>query len=503
MFSVFDSYASFTYVHALKEACGRPLRKSLRVNTLKNSKEELLPQLIRKNWKLTPVPWCSEGFYVEGAGSGELGRDPGHTLGHYYLQEAASMLPVTLLDPQPGEIILDMAAAPGSKSTQIASALASTSPFVRLGRTTADRPGPSSGGGGESARGILIANDVQERRIWILRSALERSGVTNCIMTKKVGHWFAKHMTERFDRVLCDAPCTALGTVRKGTDAMLFSSAFAVSRMAKLQRELLEAAVHATKVGGRIVYSTCTFSPEENEGIVSYILNKFSDQLEALPLEQIPNYESLKIAFDDSQKVQEWLAAKDLTQKFFPAMRLWPQTYDTEGFFCAVLQKKASTLPITKKEWIPFSEKPVSKNEQARITAYFEDRYGTSFLEEGEKLFERGERLYLLSEEASLFELPCPDYGIGLPFAKKLSHDRILITHEVASLRGMHATKNIVKPNDGMLKGILSGKDIVCDPILEGHVLLLTDQFCLGRGLATRGKLKNNIPRGVISGVLD
>src|SRR3990167_11054259 len=179
-----------------------------------------------------------------------------HLMGAFYVQEAASMLPVALLDPKPGERILDMSAAPGSKTTQIAAKM--------------------------QGRGVLIANDIQEKRLWTLKSALHRSGVTNVIVTKKGGQWFGKHMTERFNRVLCDVPCTAQGTVRKDSDALNYFGQENIEKMARLQGQLLEAAIHAAKVGGRIVYSTCTLTPEENEGTVLSVLEKYHDQLEIL-----------------------------------------------------------------------------------------------------------------------------------------------------------------------------------------------------------------------------
>ena len=177
-----------------KKASRRPLRPSLRVNLLKTSVQAFKERADKRRWKLEQVPWCNEGFFVEAAKNETIGRDLLHRIGYFYIQEAASMLPVALLDPKPGEKILDLCAAPGSKTTQIASKM--------------------------QGKGVVVANDVQEKRLWVLRSSLQRSGVTNAIVTKRVGQGFAK-WTEQFDRVLCDAPCTALGTSRKDSDAIL------------------------------------------------------------------------------------------------------------------------------------------------------------------------------------------------------------------------------------------------------------------------------------------
>ena len=307
----FDRYAAFTDLKLLKEFSQRPLRKSKRVNTLKTSVESFKKWGKEKGWVMEQIPWCPEGFFIDRENREEaLGKDLLHLMGHSYMQEAASMLPVMLLNPQPGNFILDMSAAPGSKTTQAAALMKS--------------------------KGVIIANDVQEKRLWTLKSSLFRLGVTNAVVTKKVGQWFSKHMTERFDCVLCDAPCTAQGTSRKDSDALMYCSADNIGKMAKLQRELLEAAIHAAKVGGVVVYSTCTLTPEENEEVVQSLLNKFSDQLEVIPpAENL----GLQKGIEDSQIVQKSLGIT----KLFPSVRLWPQTYDTEGFFAVAFRKKART----------------------------------------------------------------------------------------------------------------------------------------------------------------
>ncbi len=468
----FDRYAPFTDVAALKEASERPLRKSQRVNTLKGSVAEFLEWAEKKGWKLEPVPWCPEGFFVDRENrETALGKDLLHLLGHTYMQEAASMLPVELLDVQQGHVVLDMAAAPGSKTTQIASKIVSR-----------DAP----------ARGIIIANDVQEKRLWTLKAALHRCGVAHNIVTKKVGQWFGRQMTERFDRVLCDAPCTAQGTARKDSDALLYSSEENAGKMARLQKEMLEAAVHAAKVGGVIVYSTCTLTPEENEGVIAHILNKFSDQVE--PLEQgIIRKSGLESALDDSHRVQRHIGVGP-----FPALRLWPQTFDTEGFFAAVLRKTAPTRAVERLPSFCFQEDIIPKTRQKELVARLEDFYGTSFMLPGERLFQRGTQLILSTEEIMEYPLPVQDYALGMPFGRRLDDGRVRIDHEIASLRGHLATRNVININEALLDVLLDGKDASCDPQLRGDILLRYGGMIVGFGLAKEGKLLNRLPRWII-----
>lgn len=469
----FDRYAAFTDLQTLLEYSAKPLRKSVRVNTLKSSVEDFKKWAEEKKWMLTQVPWSKEAFFIDREDrSNALGKDLMHLMGHFYMQEAASMLPVELLQPEAGESILDMSAAPGSKTTQIA--------------------------GKQGGRGVVLANDVQEKRLWTLKTALHRSGVANVIVTKKVGQWFAKHMTERFDRVLCDAPCTAEGTTRKDSDALKYCSIENTKSMASLQHALLESAVHAAKVGGRIVYSTCTLTPEENEGVIMHILNKFPDQLEVIDprtLDIAPEGYWDK-ALADSAKVQQLHFSPDASH--LPLIRLWPQTYDTEGFFSAVLRKKASTRYKDKMIMVAFQEKELSRRRKEEIASMMEQRYGFPMVGEDDRLFSRGEQILLSTSDAAHFELPVENYSLGLPFGKMLKDGRILIGHEIATLRGHLATKNVFDVGEGVLEKLLGGQDVDCPADLDGHVIIRYRDIGIGLGLAKNGRLKNNIPRWIV-----
>lgn len=449
-----------------------PLRKSMRVNTLKTGVDTVQRWGRERGWQMTPVPWCAEAFFIDREDrTTALGKDLLHLLGHVYMQEAASMLPVALLHPQPGEVILDMSAAPGSKTTQIAAALRGS--------------------------GVIVANDVQEKRLWTLKAALHRCGVPNVIVTKKVGQWFSKHMTERFDRVLCDAPCTAQGTVRKDSDALAYCSLDNIEKMARLQYQLLEAAVHSAKVGGRIVYSTCTLTPEENEGVVRQILNKFFDQLTVVSPDRwggVGEWDARR-PLEDSAVVQRSLGYDDT----HPFIRLWPQTEDTEGFFCAVLEKTAPTRAVEPLQWIAFQEERIARSARKECERQLVERYGVSFLGEGDCLYSRGgESLILTSESVASFGLPVEDYAIGMPFGKRLKDGRVLIDHELATLRGQCATQGRMGLSHEQLEAILAASDIDCPLDLRGHTLLFFEGTCIGIGLAKDGRMKNNLPRWMV-----
>ncbi len=507
----FDRYSAFTDLAALKAASVKPLRKSLRVNTLKTSIEQFTKRAGERGWQLSPVPWCPEAFFVDREDRSEaLGKDLLHLLGHTYMQEAASMLPPALLDPQPGEVILDMSAAPGSKTTQMAAMMGAQtpspgpSPKQSLGEGRAlplSLPERSEGWGrGLGGGGVIICNDVQEKRLWTLKSSLHRCGVTNYIMTKKVGQWFTKNMTERFDRVLCDAPCTAQGTSRKDSDALIYCSDDNIGKMAKLQRELLESAVHACKVGGRIVYSTCTLTPEENEEVVASILKKFSGQVEVVDPRTIGTGfgTGLGRAIEDSQVVQE-KSIPVPSPSPVPMLRLWPQTYDTEGFFCAVLRKTAPTRHREKYYPVRFQEELLPPARQKDVKKTCEEMYGASFLHPGDRLFLRADQIILATEPVADFALPVQNYSLGLPFARKLEDGRIRLSHELITLRGHEATKNVLQISQTEVDQLLDGKDITCPPEMKGDPILKYGELIIGTSLAQKGILKNRLPRWVVA----
>ena len=493
----FSRYADFTDLAKLNESSSKPLRKSMRVNTLKCSTEEFKNWAKSRGWMIEQVPWCREGFYVDREDrSVALGKDLLHVLGYVYMQESASMLPVSLLDPQPGDKVLDMSAAPGSKTTQIGARVKCGSAEVQSATS-------------ENKSGFVIANDVQEKRIWSLLSNLQRCGVVDSIVTRKVGQWFANAMTEQFDRVLCDAPCTAQGTIRKDSDALTYCSLENTEKMARLQVSLLESAIHACKVGGRIVYSTCTLTPEENEGVVLSILQKFPTHLRVVdPSEDVRHQTwDVRTAIQDSIKVQASLQKNFQLSTFnFPLLRLWPQTYDTEGFFSAVLEKTAPTKDSGQKEQEFHRFDLLPKSRVREVKENLIDWYGTSFIRDDEVLLETKEQLLILPESALHFPLPLKPYYSGMPFGKLTDHGLVRLSHEMATLRGHEATKQILHLPESEMKKTLAGVSVTTsvEGFDDGDVLLglednaLSRPMIFGRGLLKKGAILNRLPREIV-----
>jgi len=274
------------------------LRKSIRINTLKISIDECRKKL-SKDWILTQIPWLEEGFWIKHKkGRLDIGNTLEHQLGYIYVQEAASMIPPIVLEPKPGDKVLDMCAAPGSKSSQIGAMM--------------------------NNKGLLIANDIG-LRINALSFNLQRCGVSNAIVTAMEGRFFK----DKFDKILLDAPCSGTGTIRKSLKTLMSWNPDMVRRLAGTQRQLISTAFENLRKNGILVYSTCTLEPEEDEGIVDFLLNKYKNA----KLEEI-DVKGLK----RSNTILEFNGEK-YNPEINKCLRIWPQDNDTEGFFVAKIRK--------------------------------------------------------------------------------------------------------------------------------------------------------------------
>ena len=297
-----ERYSRLTDWDVFKKYTLSFLRKSIRVNTLKISVEDCVKRL-SKDWNLEPVLWCREGFYIEHKeGRRDVGNTVEHALGYYYIQDAASMIPPVVLAPKPGEVVLDMCASPGSKASQIAQYMKNS--------------------------GILVANDVKGDRLAALGINLQRVGSFNHLTTLMQGEKFADSGI-LFDKILLDAPCSGTGTIRKSPKTILMWNPDMIGRIVKVQKRLIMAAWKILKPGGTLVYSTCSSEPEENEGVVSYLLNNVKD---AKMLE-------IDLPIKRSQPVMEFEGEK-YNIEVHNCLRLWPQDNDTEGFFVAGIRKE-------------------------------------------------------------------------------------------------------------------------------------------------------------------
>ncbi|MEK6886584.1 MAG: NOL1/NOP2/sun family putative RNA methylase [Nanoarchaeota archaeon] len=286
-----ERYSKLTDWNKFEKASTEWLRKSIRVNTLKISVNDLKKRLETRGFVLTPIPWCKEGFWIEGERT-DLGNLLEHALGYFYVQESASMIPPIVLNPEENDVVLDVAAAPGSKTTQIGQYMKNT--------------------------GIILANDITGDRLASLGINVQRMGLKNIAIMKSQGQF----IKGKFDKILLDAPCSGTGTIMKSARSANDWNPGLIERLSGLQKKLIAVAFNNLKSNGVLVYSTCTMEPQEDEGVVSWLLEKFPNA----------KLEEIKLNIERSECFTSF-EGETYNPEVKKCLRIWPQDNNSEGFF--------------------------------------------------------------------------------------------------------------------------------------------------------------------------
>ncbi|HHV10750.1 MAG TPA: SAM-dependent methyltransferase [Clostridiales bacterium] len=285
----------------------KPLRGGLRVNMLKSTPgefEEICPFSVKR------IPWVWNGYYYDT--KEQPSKHPYYYAGLYYIQEPSAMTPASLLPIEKGDRVLDICAAPGGKSTELGARL-----------------------GGE---GVLVSNDISNSRAKALLKNIELFGIRNALVLSEAPNKLAGYFPEYFDKILIDAPCSGEGMFRKSPAIMKNWEQYGVGYYNKLQKEIIQFAAKMLKPGGYMLYSTCTFSPEENEGTIAYLLEECPEfeVANALPDEKVQRELGISYeGFDFGRP--EWVDGKEELKH---CIRLWPHKIDGEGHFVALLHKR-------------------------------------------------------------------------------------------------------------------------------------------------------------------
>lgn len=418
-------------------AAEHPRWVALRMNKLKTDVPPLL-----EGWGLTPVPWAQQGYYYDP--SVRPGLSPYHEAGLYYLQEASAMAPAGLLDVQPGMRVLDLCAAPGGKSSQLAALL--------------------------DGQGLLVSNEIEPKRAVILSRNLERMAVANSLVLNEHPRKLADRFEGYFDRILVDAPCSGEGMFRKEEAASADWSVETVQMCAHRQREILHSASQMLRPGGRMVYSTCTFAPEENEGVLAAFLQSHSD----FTLVQVD-------APWFSPGRPDWVDAPSCGLEH--TFRLWPHHLHGEGHFAAVLERTGDGAGQDQptEPGISFPKELTEFCASAGIS-----------LPEG-RLISFGKNLWLVPEGMpALKGLKVLRAGLELG---QLLKNRFEPSHALA-LWLKEAASQVDYPVDSPeIAAYLSGNTISGSQ--TGWTLLKVDGLSLGWVKGSNGVLKNHFPKGL------
>lgn len=420
-------------------------KAALRINTLKGNGEKLFSVL---DEKLSPVPWTSDGYFYPD--TMQPGKNPLHEAGAYYIQEPSAMLPAELLKAQPGECILDLCAAPGGKTTKIA----------------ADMKG----------EGLLVANEIHPKRAAILSSNVERMGIKNAVVTNESSDRLLKKFPEFFDRILVDAPCSGEGMFRKDEEARAQWNEENVIKCAVRQKEILDNAAAMLRPGGKLVYSTCTFSPEENEKMIVDFLNDHSE----FSVEKIDTPPCISNGRPE-------LAGNDERAAF--TFRIWPHLTEGEGHFAAVLKKDGKNENVYRNSNIS----PCPKEYEKLYRAFADE-----FLKNpptGE-ISAFGENLYIMPPFLpNLDGIKVLRFGLHLGTVKK---NRFEPSHSLAMTLKPQDTVQCAELSisDKEIFAYLRGETIPAGD-LKGWCLVSVSGYTTGWGKAAGGIIKNHYPKGL------
>lgn len=463
--------------------------QALRLNPLKVQKQNFLE---KAPFELSQVPWEKEGFYYDG-NVDQPGKHPYHMAGVYYIQEPSAMAPVVYLDAKPGEKILDMCAAPGGKSTQIAANM--------------------------KGEGILISNEINPARAKILSENVERMGIRNAMVTNEAPKKLSEIFDEYFDKILVDAPCSGEGMFRKNEEACGEWSLGNVELCAARQDEILDCAADMLRPGGRLVYSTCTFAPAENEGSISRFLDRHSD----FELLEVPLYEGMEPGVPewshfscegeeaDSPAVESARKCGNIDDRHIErTIRLWPHKVNGEGHFLAVLQKSGE-VPSDYEGFCKYGlEKGMSLSELKNkvsdkasiddLAAFTKDVLRDNILEsDNGGLIMFGGQLYMIPKDMpSTQSLKVLRPGLHIGTMKK---NRFEPSHALALALRQDEANNVCElssdTNDA--QSYINGQTLNFDKAngRKGWFLITIDGYSLGWGKLAGNIVKNHYPKGL------
>lgn len=437
------------------DACQRPLRRSIRVNTLKISVADFLALVAPYQWQLSPIPWCEEGFWIEREEQEvPLGSTAEHLSGLFYIQEASSMLPVAALfaDNPASMRVMDVAAAPGSKTTQIAARM--------------------------NNQGAILANEYAASRVKVLAANISRCGIQNVALTHFDGRVFGAALPECFDAILLDAPCSGEGVVRKDPDALRNWSIASNHEIAATQRELIDSAFHALRPGGTLVYSTCTLNRDENEQVCQWLLERYPDAIALEPLNEL---------FNGAQQA--------LTPEGF--LHVFPQIFDCEGFFVARLRKTASVpardAPGYKTGKFPFAP---MKSKDAQEVARAAANVGLGW-DEQHHLWQRDNEIWLFPADIESLIGKVRFSRIGIKLAETFNKGYRWQHEAVIALGNTRSHGFALTPQEA--QEWYRGRDIYpLTPPQANEVIVTFQRQPLGLAKKIGSRLKNSYPRELV-----
>ena len=441
---------------AFLQSFDNPFRNGIRVNTLKTSPEEFS---LRYAPDLKHVPWNPNGFYIDE--KKKYSTHPLYHAGLYYIQEASAMLPAHLADVQPGEKVLDLCAAPGGKSTAVGAAL--------------------------QGDGLLVSNDISRSRAKALLHNIEAFGIPNAAVISEYPDKLASQFAAFFDKILIDAPCSGEGMFHKEPAMVNAWTAKGPEEYHKIQKEILTAADKMLRPGGRLIYSTCTFAPLEDEGTITWFLDQHSEYTVCDIRSERP-----ELADCLAPGRPEWI---DGNENLSRAFRVWPHLTEGEGHFAVVLQKSGNASSCEKKS----GKKTAGKNDLKELEPFFvflKKEEITPDFDSERIILSQGYVRYVPKSMPALSGVHILRSGLFLGEIKKGRFEPS--TAFARALDPGKCRKVISFPSDSseVLRYLKCETLSVDSDLPAGWYLVCTDNYPLGWAKIASGTLKNKYPPG-------
>jgi NOL1/NOP2/sun family putative RNA methylase len=440
---------------------GRKMPHHIRFNPLKGSVQEQQAFFEEQGFRFTPLEEREDIFRITHQPY-PIGRSLSHFLGHIYVQDIASMIPAMVLNPRPGDFVLDMSAAPGSKTTLMAAKMKN--------------------------QGVLLANDIVRKRIKALGKNIERMSLCNTLLYRWYGEQFGNTFFECFDRVLLDPACSGLGTLHKNPEILSWWTPAHCERLADSQKNLLNSAIKSLRPGGELVYSTCTLTTVENEEIINFALTEFPVEVIEIQLEGIKTWPGLT-------KFEDKTFHPDLAN----TIRLYPFDRMTEGFYVARLRKTASTRTPRQERQKEKRHIPFISSKTSPVKKYLD--YICERFQIPDAIFK--DYVYLIQKDIVFVDrdiLDFPVYGsplqVGLPLARAMDYGGKLNTGG-CHLFGHLAQRMVVElPDLEVLNKFVNREPLDIPVEQNGQHIVKYKNIVIGYAIAENGRLKSQFPKG-------
>lgn len=455
----------------------QPLRQAIRLNPLKvNPQTAIVDWRQRFGWKVSPIPFCNHGYWIEDAQT-PISKPMEYHFGQYYIQDAASMLPVELFEFQSEHpLVLDMAASPGGKTTHLLANI--------------------------KDKGFVLANDASKSRLTALQLVLQNWGALNVGVTSFNGESFGQWYANTFDAVLLDAPCSMQNLRNTENHPMRAITDTERQNLSGRQQRLLLSALQAAKVGGEVVYATCTLSPEEDEMVLDQIKKLLGNQIEIVDMNHRLPQPANAFAF---------LGERDFDPEVRNGLRIWPHLFRTSGFFSAKIRKLAS-FGAENQTQAPYRDMrdlgwlPIMGNDHNWLNGYLLNEYGF----DGPNWTEQ-EDVALIRYKDKVFAFPRTYFNAfdGLPVQMlgllmgQIQGEHFLLDHDFMTRFHAHFPTGRITVDEQQEQAWLRGEDL--------HELSLADQpngkflisinqagNYIGLGKVTKGRFRNLLPRRVL-----